>query len=262
MCEETTPVVEYEAEKTKQAALRKAEDMKMWQQWKKKPTARNLQPLIDRFEPTFRLKARQWKSREVQEAALRSNMKRHAIKAFGDYDPKHPKAASLHTFVTSRLRKSMRFAQQRRNLADIPEEKAYAIGHIDRAKDQLQDQLGQAPTNAQIATHLRAQPGMSKLVRGITPQQVTEIQKSRVRDIPASAFESDPIKIAPTRQAEVTSLLRPTLKPDEQKVYDLLFPRSGRATKSTKRIAQRLGISEQRVSRMKTRMLEEHKKWR
>jgi DNA-directed RNA polymerase specialized sigma subunit len=221
MAKDLDPVEEYLDELEKQAAVRQKEDLRLWQAWQQGGrSTKQLEPLLKRYEPTLTFKARSLSgASNIQESALRADLKSHAIDAFRSYDPSR---ASLRTHVNNRLRKSLRFLKKHQNLAYIPEAKTELIGPIQRSKDALHGQLGRPPTVDEIADHMRAQPGASKLVRGITPAKIQEIQKANVKDVLSSQFPSDPTPQQPSRRGDVVSLLRPALTPDEQAVFDLM----------------------------------------
>lgn len=250
------PVDDFLEEKEKQAFQKRAEDVKLWEQWKQDPNAQTLEPLLNRFEPMFGQRVRMWKAPNVSESAFRANLKTQAIKAFETYDPNK---AALSTHVGNRLKKSLRFTRKHQNLAYIPEAKAERIGPIQAAQDELEEQFGRPPTPLEISEHMNAS---LPAVKHITPAHIAEIQKQQVRDVFGSAFESDPTPKASVREQEVLPLLRPALKQDEQVVFDYLYGHSGKPRiTSTGQIAKKLGKSPSQISRVKKRIEEEYKKF-
>jgi DNA-directed RNA polymerase specialized sigma subunit len=250
------PIDDYLSEREKIAAQRKAEDVRLWQAWKQQPNPQLLEPLLQRFEPMIQQHVRKYKAPNIQESALRANLQKQAIEAFETYDPNR---AALSTHVMGRLRKGLRFTRLHQNLARIPEAKAEKIGPIQSAQDELADQFGRPPTPDEIASHLGTQGVFRKPLTG---QQVLQIQQSQVKDIPASTFESDPTPFAAAREREVLGLLRPSLKIEEQAVFDHLFGLNGKQRlTSTGEIAKKLGKSPSQVSRLKGRIESQYKKY-
>jgi len=234
--------------KTKLAAQRKADDIRMVQAWQADPTPENMEPLMKRFEPVFKSKIKQWKAPNVNESAMRANMKLHAIGALRDFDP--TKGAAPRTYLEHRLQKSKRFNVQQQNYARIGEQKSYQIGPIQRAQDELREDFGREPTHDEISEFLN--PMMSPR-KQLTPQKVKEIQEAQIRDVVGSRFESDPVPRAIGRERQVVSLLRPALKEDQQVVYDHLYGLNGKEKiTSTSALAKKLGKSPSQVSRLRT----------
>jgi DNA-directed RNA polymerase specialized sigma subunit len=242
------PVDEALDAKTKLAAQRKAEDIELVKAWQADPTPEKLEPLMKRFEPVFRQKVKAWKAPDVSESAMRANLKLHAIGAFRDFDI--AQGTAPRTYLEHRLQKSKRFNVQQQNKARIGEAKSYQIGPIQRAQDELREDLGREPTPVEISEFLN--PMMSTR-KQLTPQKVQEIQAAQIRDVRGSQFESDPVPRAVGRERQVVALLRPALKPDQQEVYDYLYGLNGKPRiTSTGELAKKLGKSPSQVSRLRT----------
>jgi DNA-directed RNA polymerase specialized sigma subunit len=250
------PVDEALSAREKLAAERKAEDIRIWEGWKATPTPQTLEPLLKRFDPMIGQHVRLYKAPNVRESALRANLQEQAIKAFGSYDPSR---AALSTHVMGGLRKGLRFTRLHQNLARIPEAKAEKIGPIQSSMNELTEQFGRNPNSDEIASHLNE---MGRFSKPITGKLVGQIQKSMVKDIPASTFESDPVPRFAAREREVLGLLRPNLTTDEQNVFDHLYGVGGRVrVTSTGELAKKLGKSPSQVSRVKGRIEAQFKKY-
>lgn len=234
--------------KEKLAAQRREEDHAIWQQWQQNPTPDNMHPLMQRFEPMIKQKARLWRAPNVNESAFRANLKLQAIDAFKTFDP--DKGAALRTHLENRLKKSMRFNAQQQNMARIPEAKSYQIGGIMRAQDELREDLGRDPTPAEISEFLNP---MLTPRKQLTAKKVEQIQQAQIKDVMGSAFESDPVPKAIGRERQVITLLRPALTPDQQVVYDHLYGLNGKQrVTSTTELAKTLGKSPSQISRLRT----------
>jgi DNA-directed RNA polymerase specialized sigma subunit len=245
----STPVDKYFREKSKHAATRDAQDLALWEQWKKAPSPQTMQPLLRRFESPIGQRLRMWKAPNVNPAAMEANMLTHAMNALQSYDP--GMGTSLRSHVTNNLRKSHRFNTQQQNLAYIPEQKTMHIGAIDAAADHLREQLGRDPSFDEIGARM-GKPG----------SLVKEIQGLRRADISASAFESDPTPRASSRHEEVVGMLRPALKPDEAAVFDYMYGQGGKPTvTATNDLAKRMGKSPSQISRLKKRVETAYKKY-
>jgi DNA-directed RNA polymerase specialized sigma subunit len=257
MSDDQNPVDEALDAKEKVAAQRRAKDTQMWQQWKADPTPDTLRPLMKRFEPILRSKVQMWKAPGVNEAAMKANLRIHAMDALKTFDPTK---AGLRTHLENRLKKSMRFNVQQQNLAYIPEAKAGRIGDIQQATDALTEDLGRPPTPMEISNFLN--PNLSARQQ-LTPKRVQQIQQAQIGDVIGSSFESDPVPKAISREREVVGLLRPALSADQQAVYDHLYGLNGKQkTTSTTQLAKLLGKSPSQVSRLRTAILGKFKEFK
>lgn len=237
--------------KEKVAAKRRADEHAAWEQWQQDPTHGNLHQLMKKFEPVFKRKVQQWKAPNVPEAAFKANLKVHAMDAFQSFDPN--RGAQLKTHLEHRLKKAQRFNVQHQNYAYIPEEKAGRIGDINRAQDELSEQLGRQPNPMEIANWLN--PQLSKRQQ-LTPKKVEAIQQAQFGDVIGSSFESDPTPRTVAREREVLGLLRPTLTQDQQAVFDHIYGQGGKKKiTSTSELAKALGKSPSQISRLRTGIL-------
>lgn len=264
MCEDN-PVDEYNGEKEKTAVKRRSADTAAWQSWvdaggrEGADVAQPLfQPLMSRFEPAFR-KAMKKKPPGVSDSAYRIDLKEQAQKAFNTWNPQRQGGAALNTHVTNYIKKTMRYGGRRANVARIPEQPMAAIGHIDRASDQLQEEFGRTPSFQELHTHFDARTDLPKTVAHElrTPQHIQRIQEARWKDIPASTFESDPTANITPRMNEVIGSIAQNpaayfKKTKEQQVFSAIYSDNVNRTQD---IAKKLGISEQEVSKLKTRII-------
>jgi len=243
----------------KLAAQRKAEDVQLWQQWKANPAPETLQPIMRRFEPVFRSAVQQYKAPQVSETAIRTNMQLQTLNALETYNPDR---AALRTHVSNHLRKVMRFNAQHQNNTYIPEGQAAYIGGIDRAADELRQELGVDPSHGQIASFINQRPELLGGKKPLTARNVAGIQGSRRKDIIGSTMESDPAPSAASRNEAVLGLLRPALRPSAQPVFDHIYGFNG-APKITQTsvLAKRLDRSQSQISREKTHIIEKYKKY-
>lgn len=243
----------------KLAAVRRAEDLSLWEQWKQNPTQPNLNSLMHRFDPVFKAKVNQFKAPNVNTSAFRANLKLQAINAFETYDPNR---AALRTHLDNHLRRSMRFNAQHQNMAYIPEGQTAYIGAIDRAADELQESDGKEPTHGQIAQFVNSRPDLLGGKKPLTASLVGRVQGNRRRDIIGSTLDADASPYAISRNEAVLGLLRPTLKPDQQQVFDHVYGVNGTPQiQSTGALAKKLGKSPSQISRLKSGIATQYKKY-
>jgi len=243
------PIEELEETKEKLAAQRKAHELSLWQQWQdhgKQPE--HLQPLLKLYEPVVAQKVRMWKPPAIPASAYAAELNTHLIRSFEKYDPS--RGAALNTHAENYLKKALRYGNRHANLAHIPEGQAQYIGKIDKASDHLKDELGRAPTPAEIGHQV-----------GISAKLVSRIQGSRVRDIPASAFETDPTERVPSYEEQQIAVAQQELhklfpkSPAMHTLFHHTFGTNGHEQiHSTGVLAKKMGRSVSQISRMKTEM--------
>jgi len=250
------PLDSYEQDRKKHAAERRADDHELWQTWKQNPAPHTLEPLLKRFDPVINQRVSMWKAKHTNEAALRSNLQGLAIKAFETFDPSK---AGLNTHLQTTLQRGQRFMHRTQNMAYIPEQKVEKIGPIKKAIDELSDHFGRPPTPSEISSHMNL--GLPKS-KHMTPNKVQEIQQRQYADLFESGLDFDPIARESSREQEVLSLLRPTLKPEQHDVFDHLYGLNNKARiTSTGDIAKRLGKSPSQVSRIKKSIEAQYRKY-
>lgn len=239
----------------KVAVARDVADMAAFTSWKQNPNQQTTGVLLQRFNSEFGKRTSVWKARGVNEAAFKADLKKNAIHAFETFDP--DRGAQLRTHVNNMLRRSQRFNARYQNLAFIPEEKQALITPVKQAIDFLHQETGSKPTNAEVAKHLSYNEHLlPKRVRGkMNEKLVATVQSYQIKDIPGSAFESDPTPKAMSFERETLDLLRPALTGDEQTVFDYMFGRNGKPKmESTGAIAIAMGKSPPQISRLKKRI--------
>lgn len=209
----------------------------------------HLRPLLQSYQPLLDYRLKQWRAPAVPEEAFRSELQSQFVNALKNYDP--TRGAALRTHVENRIQKAKRYNAKYQNVARIPEAKAMQIGHIDSAKRELQESLGRDPTHNEIAERINNP--------ALTGRHVSQIEDARMRDVPESAFESDPSEIQQMRSREVLSLLPSELTPDELSVFRHLYGIDGQdQITSTNQLAQRLGRSPSQISRLRTAILNKY----
>ena len=250
------PVEEYlskEAVKTQ----RKQNELDLWHRWNNEGRQKeHLAPLLKLYDPIFNMKLRAWKPPQVPASAYLGDLQTHAIKAFETFDP--TRGVALNTHVEGRLKKALRYGNKGANLAYIPEGVSGQIGKLQKARDELTEELGRAPTTSEIADHL-----------GMPLKRVETISKSVKRDIPMGrsggaesfdytagaehnnrGFEDQQIAVAATILPEIFPN-----KPEMHELFHYTFGTGGyKQVLKTSDLAKKMGKSEPQISRMKSSM--------
>lgn len=244
---ETNPALEFLELRNKTASKKAEDDLALWHTWNQGGRSpEHLQPLLKRYEPLLKRKQREWSAgaRAVAPAAFHAELQKQFINAAQSFDPE--RGVAFNTHIQNRIQKAQRFRSRYQNVGYIPEGQAAYIGPLEQAQEELTDQFGRAPTHAELATHM-----------GLPEKRVTTLVKSLRKDVPASQFESDPYGSATSRENDVIRLMqnRPHeyLTHEESQVFNHIFGTNGaKKITDTTSLASQLGISQPKVSRLKT----------
>ena len=230
---------------------RQQREMEMWQQWKQNgQQKKDLQPLLNSLKGFISHKANVYANnvRDIPPAAIRAEFTNHAVKALETYDPN--RGAKLTTHLGHQLNRAKRFVTTYQNPGRIPETRIYRISELSNAEQRLDEQLGRAPTQLELADKLKW-----------SPRQVDLLQREVRKALPTGSFESDPSSVVPSRQKEVLRLLPYELSNEERQVFEYLYGVGGKPVLGPGAIAQRLGMSAPKVSRLKKSIGEKYSKY-
>lgn len=250
------PAQEFLGFQSKEAAGKAEEDLRLWHIWDQSGRApEHLSPLMKRYEPLLARKARDWKAPAVSPEAFGAELQRQFIQAAHTFDPS--RGVAFNTHLQTRLPKAQRYNSRYQNVGYIPEGQSMNIGPLDRAHEELLDELGRAPTHAEIASRM-----------GLPEHKVTALLKARRKDIPQTNREgvSDyMIGSTTSREMDVIRIMqaRPHeyFTPDEVKVFNHVYGVGGaKKITDTTGLASQLGISQPKVSRLKTSIADKVKK--
>jgi len=251
------PVEEYFEEKLAAKEQRKKDEVALWKRWMDEgQQPHHLAPLLKAYEPVIAQHVRKHNVLAIPESAMKAQAQKHVIEAFQTYDPS--KGTALNTWVENRLPKLGRFRNRYQNMAYIPEGKADKIGKIDRAKNELIEELGREPTMDELGNHL-----------SMNPKKVQEILKAQRRDIPMSRsggeevydyaatsqptarmFEDQQIAVA----AQSLHSIFPN-KPEMHQLFNYTFGMNGHPqVTSTSQLAKKMDKKDPQISRMKSQM--------
>lgn len=230
---------------------RRQKDFDLWHAWKNAPEEERpekLEPLLNAFQPLVNQKTKEWKPPMIPKSSFQGELQKHLIAAFETYNPDK---AALTTHVHNRIQKVKRYVAQNQNMAYIPEAKIRLIGPIDRAINELNEDLGREPTHSEIADHL-----------GLSVRTVTNVQKARRKDIPGSAFMDDPSPNLSSRFNEVKDLIHENLSPQQQLVHEHMYGLNGKKQiEKTNDLAKQLNMSASQVSRLKSGIIAQYKEY-
>lgn len=239
------PAEEFLEQKSKQAAAKAEEDLHLWHAWDQGGrTPELLRPLMSKYQPVLARSNTAWRAPAVSPSAFDAELRKHFIGAAETFDP--DKGVAFNTHVQTRLQKAKRYNTRYQNIGYIPEGQARYIGALERAQSTLTSEFGRAPKPAELAEHM-----------GLPVGKITSLQRVLRKDVPSSMFETDPTGFSTTREADVIRLMqrRPEdyFSPEESAVFKHIYGLDGSAKiTDTTTLASRLGLSQPKVSRLKS----------
>lgn len=240
------------AEKEKQLLATRSKEMTLLLEWKKTRDPETFDKLRKSAARLFAKKLNEFKGAEVNKKAQEAYLINQFYNAANTWDP--AKGANFATHVFNNFRGLKRFVVQHQNPLRIGEQTAAKITPYRQAVQELTEKLGYEPTDQQIVEHT-LKWGKHKL-------SLKDIREQRQQVIPnydisaggelvegAGAHGTDPV-------IQAAHITRPSLKPHEQKVSELMFPPPGRAplVKSGE-IARKLKWEVSKVSKAKNAIL-------
>lgn len=211
-------------------------DVALWREWKRNPTPTNLRQLLDQLNPVIQRAVNQWTG-SLARPALELEAKALAKEAIETYRPTG--GASLATHVTNRLKKLSRLSYQHQNLARIPEYEQLKFNTFATAQAQLQDDLGRAPTSAELADQLGwSEPAVAKFQQNLRQEFV-------------ESGETPPIFDERSGDSGVIDYVYYDLAPVQQKIFEYSTGYRGAPTLSNSEIMRKLNLTQGQLSYQK-----------
>lgn len=240
-----------ELEKLSADDLRKRQqhELEMWNTWQQNGhKKKHLRPLLRSLKPFINHKANAYahRLRDIPPAAVRAEFTNQAVEALKKFDPN--RGTKLTTYLTPQLKKAQRYVATYQNMARIPETRVYKIGELQNAEAALDEELGRAPTQLELADRLKW-----------SPRLVGTLQKELVRDYPTGMNDSG--TFTPSRQDEVMRLLPYELTNEERSVFEYIYGVGGKPKLGPGAIARKLGMSAPKVSRLKKAIAQKYARY-
>lgn len=227
------------------------QEMEMWQNWQQNgQRKKDLRPLLSSLKGFINHKANIFagRVRDIPPEAIRAEFTNQTVQALQSYDPN--RGTKLTTHIGHQLKRAHRFVTTYQNPGRIPETRIYKIRELQDAEQRLDERLGRAPTQLELADKLKW-----------SPRQVELLQKEVRKALPTGQFEQDPSSFTPSRQKEVLRLLPYELTSEERAVFEYVYGVGGKPKLGPGAIAQRLGMSAPKVSRLKKAIADKYAKY-
>jgi len=133
-------------------------ELKAWETWKKTKDPVAFEYLVNSYQPLFNgvYNEKGGRGSTLPKSALMSFQLRQFIPALESYDPK--RGTQLKTHVYWHLKRLGRYIRDHANIARVPDNRAMNIGTYRSREAWLTQQLGRAPTTAEVADDLAESP--------------------------------------------------------------------------------------------------------
>lgn len=226
----------------------RAKDLELWKRWRASRSPADLEALMRQVDPLLQREVNKWAA-VVPRFVLLNEAKKAALKAFEGYDPN--RKILLSTYLTSHLQKVSRTAYERQSTFAIPEQHRLTFNRVQRARAELEDELGHPPELHHVADHLGIPvPRLTDILTNVARKELMESG-----DGPAMGAEHD--------DGAVIELAYHQMTPRQRQIFDLRTGSHGRAEAGDdKQILRELGITQGQLSyelTKITRLLEQAK---
>jgi DNA-directed RNA polymerase specialized sigma subunit len=214
--------------------------------WRRAPGPATAGALVTALSPTIDKAVRSYGGPKPA-PALRGRAKAITLQAIRTYDPAR---AGLEPHVLRHLQGLQRHAARQARLLHAPDRLVQDRRRVDEGERILEEELGRAPTTAELADRLMLPPPRIALARQYRPglaQSQVEVDPEGGGGFEAAVARGD------TTAARAEFLLH-DLPPADQLILEHGLGLHGRARLGTSEIATRLGISPGRVSQRAARI--------
>ena len=227
---------------------RSDKDLELWERWKnngKKPE--DFQKLKANFRGMIRSQTNVFANQvEIPPPAIQAEFGQQFARAVDTYDPS--RGAKLSTWVQHNLQKGKSYITKHQNVVRMTEKRVWKVGDFQNAKSQLHSELNREPTTQELSERLKWHP-----------REVGRMEAQLRSDYIASDMQVDPFEFRPSAEREALSYLPYELDDDEKFVYEHVMGINGKRKMTGTEIAQELGYSNAKVSRIRTNVAKKAK---
>jgi RNA polymerase sigma factor (sigma-70 family) len=223
----------------------KKREIDLWHAWNtggRKPE--DLKPLHKSFEPMISRASRQFTNRvEIPTSAIKHEFNKQFVNAVKTFNP--DKKTQLSSWVTTHLRRGIRFVKTYQNTGKISEQQSALISKYDQTKQDLTDRYGYEPDTHLIAEHMK-----------VPVKKIVQLQKERRADIPTSSLPFDPAEMLRPKEIEAIRILQydTSLTPKERTVYEYTYGLNGKPMLKPGEVAKAVKLSPSKVSRIRNKL--------
>ena len=219
----------------------KSETPDLFGTWKQAPGPKTLTPLLTHLDPVIDKALGAYGY--AGDANMKNTARLLAVKALPKFDPDK---ASLDTFVFGELRRLQRVGPKQEYAIPIPERVMLERTAVDRATDDLREELGRQPTDDEILDRTGLSMKRLRTLRGVPTQVVGSRTDEAGQVIADAADEMDSSRL--WEEAVATSL-----DPIDRKIYEWSTGSGGERLTKTQ-MAARLRLSPAAITQRSARI--------
>lgn len=225
-------------------AEKRDKERELWDTWKKSGETDQyaLSQLFQSLAPLIRKISLNYTG-NLPPAFIEGEVKKQTLAALKTWNPDK---AQMNTHIQTQCQKVLREVYRYQNPTRIAEESHLRVPAFQNIQANLQSQLGRPPTSLEIAREM-----------GVGVSEIERLRAGARRDL--GAIEGgDKWKMGEEEKTkEILALIQYELTPDEQQVLEYTFGLNDKPElKQAKQIAQRMGVTQARISQHKKRISE------
>lgn len=220
----------------------------LWKTWHgsgKKPE--HLEPLMDALEPTIQNAAKRklkGLGGSIPYSALEQQLRIAAKKGLESYDP--TRGTKVRTHIITNFQRTTDFVAGNRNFAHIPKPRVEMYQKFTNAKNIFMEEHGHEPTLHDMKALL---PDIKE--KDLKPMMNEIRRELYIGGHPDPEADDGSLGHAPSQVRSIISLMPALLSPEEQKVFDHLYPQLGEPS-SVAQIARKTGMNQNQVYRVRS----------
>jgi DNA-directed RNA polymerase specialized sigma subunit len=217
------------------------------------PTPATTGGFLKSIEPLVRLGMRTYGGGESP--LVYSRARQIALKAMPSYDPTR---ASLKTHLLSHMRGLQRYTNNLESTLSVPEQVALDHQRVYRAQQELEDELGRAPSDQELSDYAKLSPKRLNYVRSYRPAVAEGQMQSLFHDgVSGEQDLFDPAVERLGASHEHAMFLYHDLDPHDQIILERSLGLNGHRPMSRKDIARHLKLSSSAVTQRAQRIQEQ-----
>jgi len=217
----------------------KLQELSLWKEWRKTSSPGILGQLLNSFTPIIQATVKKFNTVPLPPSTIAAEAKKQAVQAFKTFDPKA--GAALGTHVTNYMKKVNRFVYEHQNIGRIPEHRITQVGTFMAVKSELREKKGREPSAVELADEL-----------AWSPAEVERMERELRREVPETAVMDADFSFIETSDAQrILSFIYYELSPNEKVIFEYLTGWAGKPRLGEEEIARRLGMTRERVKKLK-----------
>lgn len=210
-------------------------------EWLRDKSPENMSKVVDAYAPTINSEIMRYSG---SKPLLRSRARILAVKAVKSFNPMS--GARLQSWIVTNLQPLSRYGQKQRQDVHVPEVAMRQAAAVARVTEEMKDDLGRDPTDAELADELH-----------ISVDRVKKVRKMAVPSVYASSLEqkamdsesySEPGVITPSQVPFAQEAVYQGLDARDRIIFDSITGSHGAQMTPAKQVAATLGVSPAFVS--------------